>query len=70
MTLWDENANEESVYQIVGADEADIKKGLLSVAAPLARSLVGKRKGECVEVRTPSGTKSYEILSVRFTAPS
>ena len=58
--------NEEVVYQIVGAHEADIKLGRLSVHAPLARALIGKTLGESVEVNSPGGSKSYEIVDVKF----
>jgi transcription elongation factor GreA len=53
-------------YQIVGEDEADIRAGRLSVTAPTARALVGKSEGEVVEVATPGGTRSYEIVAVRL----
>lgn len=66
VVLADEDTGEESTYQIVGADEADIKSGLLSITAPLARALVGKAEGDNVEVTTPGGTKAYEIVSVAF----
>jgi len=66
VVLADEDTDEESTYQIVGADEADIKSGLLSITAPLARALVGKAAGESVEVSTPGGAKAYEIVSVDF----
>jgi transcription elongation factor GreA len=66
VVLADEDTDEESTYQIVGADEADIKSGLLSITAPLARALVGKAAGENVEVSTPGGAKAYEIVSVEF----
>jgi transcription elongation factor GreA len=66
VVLADEDTDEESTYQLVGADEADIKLGLLSITAPLARALVGKSAGENVEVTTPGGTKAYEIVSVVF----
>lgn len=66
VVLADEDTDEESTYQIVGADEADIKSGLLSITAPLARALVGKAAGESVEVSTPGGAKAYEIVSVTF----
>ena len=66
VTLADEETNEKATYQIVGEDEADIKSGKLSVTAPLARALIGKRAGDSVEVVTPAGSKSYEVLSVRF----
>lgn len=62
----DEDTDEKATYQIVGEHEADIKKGLLSVTSPLARALIAKRAGDSVEVTTPNGAKSYEILSVRF----
>lgn len=64
--LIDDDTNEEVVYQIVGSDEFDIKKGLLSITAPLARALIGKKKGDSVEVNTPSGGKSYEITQVEY----
>lgn len=66
VVLADEDTDEESTYQIVGADEADIKAGLLSITAPLARALVGKSAGENIEVTTPGGAKAYEIVSVAF----
>jgi transcription elongation factor GreA len=66
VVLADEDTDEESTYQIVGADEADIKSGLLSITAPLARALVGKAEGDSVEVATPGGAKAYEIVSVAF----
>ncbi|HLT78181.1 MAG TPA: transcription elongation factor GreA [Ferrovibrio sp.] len=66
VVLADEDTDEKSTYQIVGADEADIKAGLLSITAPLARALVGKAEGDSVEVSTPGGTKAYEIVSVAF----
>ena len=62
----DEDTDEESTYRIVSEYEADINKGLLSLGAPLARALIGKSVGESVEVRTPRGEKTYEILSVEF----
>jgi transcription elongation factor GreA len=64
--LVDEATDEESIYQIVGADESDIKAGLLSVDAPLARALITKTVGDTVEVSTPSGFRSYEILKVQY----
>jgi len=64
--LADEDTDEASTYQIVGEHEADIKSGLLSVSSPLARALINKSVGDNVEVTTPNGTKSYEIISVRY----
>lgn len=66
VTLVDEDTDEETTYQIVGADEADIKAGLLSITSPLARALIGKAKGDQVEVTTPGGSKAYEILKVKY----
>jgi transcription elongation factor GreA len=66
VTLADEDTDEEAKYQIVGADESDIAKGLLSITAPLARALIGKSVGDSVEVVTPRGSKSYEIVKIRF----
>ena len=64
--LADEDTDEKITYQIVGADEADIRSGLLSVSSPLGRALIGKSKGESVEVVAPGGARAYEILSVQF----
>lgn len=64
--LVDEETDEESVFQIVGEHEADIKEGRLAITSPLARALISKRSGDSVEVATPKGHKSYEILSVRY----
>ena len=54
------------VYQVVGEDEADIRQGRISVTSPIARALVGKSQGEVVDVAAPGGTRSYEIVAVRF----
>lgn len=62
----DDDSGEEMTYQIVGADESDIKAGLLSITSPLARALVGKAVGDTVEVAAPGGSKAYEIVSVEF----
>ena len=66
VTLADEETDEEQTFQIVGEDEADISQGRLSVTSPLARALIGKRTGESVEVVTPRGAKSYEVVTVAF----
>jgi len=66
VTLADEDVDEEISYTIVGAHESDIRSGLLSVNAPLARALIGKTVGDSIEVTTPSGSKSYEIVNVKF----
>lgn len=66
VTLVDEDSDEERTYQIVGEAEADLERGLLNIRSPLARALIGKDEGDSVDVRTPGGDKSYEIVSVRF----
>jgi transcription elongation factor GreA len=60
------DTDEEARYQIVGADEADINQGLISVSAPLARALIGKSTGDEVVVQLPAGTRRYEIGSIDF----
>ncbi|WBU60253.1 transcription elongation factor GreA [Paracoccus albus] len=64
--LLDEDTDEEKTYQIVGEHEASLEKGLLNLRSPLARALIGKEEGDSVDVQTPGGVRSYEILSVRF----
>ncbi len=66
VTLVDEDTDEEKKYQIVGETEADVKSGRVSVTSPIARALIGKTVGDTVEVNTPGGGKSYEILNVAF----
>jgi transcription elongation factor GreA len=66
VTLADEDSGDEATYQIVGAEEADVEKGRLSVTSPLARALIGKQTGDSVEVTTPRGSKAYEIIRVRY----
>jgi len=66
VTLVDEDTDEKTTYQIVGQHEADINQKLISIAAPLARALIGKKKGDNVEVVTPGGSKAYEIMKVVF----
>jgi len=64
--LADEDTDEESSFQIVGTDEADIKRGRLSITSPLARALIGKVAGDSVDVETPGGHRSYELIDVAF----
>ncbi len=64
--LEDEDSGAKVTYQIVGEDEADIKAGRISVGSPIARALVGKSEGDSVEVATPGGKRSYEIIAVRY----
>jgi len=62
----DEDTNEESTFQIVGTYEANVERGKLSVTSPTARALIGKSIGDSVEVTTPGGSKSYEIIKVNY----
>ena len=66
VNLVDEDTDEERIYQIVGEAEADIERGLLNIRSPLARALIGKDVGDSVEVTTPGGQRSYEILAIRY----
>jgi transcription elongation factor GreA len=66
VTVVDEDTDEEKVWQIVGEYEANIEKGLLNVKSPIARALIGKDEGDSVEVRTPGGDRSYEILKIEY----
>ena len=66
VTLVDEETDEKKTYQIVGEPEADIENGRLNIRSPLARALIGKDEGDSVEVKTPGGQRSYEVLSVRY----
>ncbi|WP_421726467.1 transcription elongation factor GreA [Bauldia sp.] len=66
VTLIDEDTEEKKKYQIVGDVEADVKSGKISISSPIARALIGKGKGETVEVTTPGGARSYEIVSIRY----
>ena len=66
VTLVDEDSDEQAAYQIVGEFEADVKKGKISISSPIARAIIGKKKGDSVEVTTPGGGKSYEILKVKW----
>lgn len=64
--LMDVDTEEESQYQIVGMDEADVKQGMISVLSPLARALIGKKVGDMVTVQSPKGDKEYEILAFLY----
>ena len=61
----DEN-NKKITYKIVGEDEADLKKGMISVTSPISRSLIGKCEGDVVNIKTPSGNIEYEIIEVMY----
>ena len=66
VTIVDEDTDEEKTYQIVGEPEADLEKGLLNIKSPIARALIGKEEGDSIEVRTPGGEKSYEVLNIKY----
>ncbi len=66
LDLEDENSGAKVTYQIVGDDEADIKLGLISISSPIARALIGKEAGDVAEFQAPGGTRSYEIVDVRY----
>lgn len=66
VVLMDEDTEAEQTYQIVGQYEADLEHGLISIQSPMARALIGKAVGDSVEVKSPKGTKSYEILNVEY----
>ena len=64
--LLDLATDKETVYQIVGEDEADIKKGLISFTSPIARALIGKNEGDEIVFSAPGGEKEYEVISVKY----
>src|SRR3954451_12049224 len=66
VTLVDEDTEKKAVWQIVGEPEADAKKGRISITSPLARALIGKKKGASVEVNAPGGAKAYEIIKIEW----
>lgn len=66
VVLDEEDSGEEKRYQIVGVDEADLKEGKISFSSPIARALIGKFVGDVVDVQTPGGLKTYEIVDVRY----
>jgi transcription elongation factor GreA len=66
VTVVDEDTDGEAVYKIVGEDEADVRSGKVSITSPIARAMIGKEEGDVVEVATPGGAKSYEIVKVAW----
>ena len=66
ISLLDDENEKKQTFQIVGSTEADIENGLLNIQSPLARALIGKEIGDSVEVKTPGGTRDYEILDVKY----
>ena len=66
VTVLDEDTEDEATYKIVGDDEADVKAGKISLSSPIARALINKEVGDVVEVNTPGGTRSYELMKVEW----
>jgi transcription elongation factor GreA len=64
--LIDDDTEEEKTYQIVGEYEANLEKGKISITSPIAKALIGKEEGDMVNVATPGGKKTYEVMSVKF----
>jgi transcription elongation factor GreA len=64
--LEDEDSGAKVTYQIVGDDEADLRKGLISISSPIARALIGKSQGDVAEVQAPGGLKHWEVMAVRY----
>ena len=67
VTVVMDDSEQEITYQLIGADETDIERNMISITSPLGRALIGKSKDDYVEVNTPNGAKGYEILQVRYT---
>lgn len=66
LDLLDDRSGQQVTYQIVGDHEADINHGKLSISSPIARALIGRERGDVVEVRVPDGVRQYEILEIRY----
>lgn len=66
VTIADEDTDKESTYKIVGEAEANVEKGMLNIKSPLAQALIGKNEGDSVDVKTPGGVRSFEIISIRW----
>jgi len=66
LDLMDNRNGQEVTYQIVGDHEADITQGKLSISSPIARALIGKERGDIVDVQVPDGVRQYEILDIRY----
>lgn len=64
--IQDEETSEKTTYQIVGVDEADVKKGMISILSPIARAMIGKKKGDAFTVQSPKGDKDYVVLAFEF----
>jgi transcription elongation factor GreA len=66
VNIVDTESDEEAKYQIVGVDEADVKKGMISILSPLARALIGKKVGDTATVQSPKGDKEFEVIAFEF----
>jgi len=66
VTLIDEDTEDEKIYQIVGDQEADVKEGRISISSPIARAMIGKTEGDTIEAKAPGGSRSYEIVTLKF----
>jgi transcription elongation factor GreA len=66
VTLADADSGDEVKYRIVGELEADLKQGKISVTSPIARALIGRSEGDAVTVRSPGGSREYEIQAIEF----
>ncbi len=66
VTLIEMNTGEKKVWQIVGEPEADVHRGLIAVNSPIARALIGREKGETIEVQAPGGSRIYKIENVEW----
>ena len=66
VTMEDVNSGEEKTYRIVGAEEADVSNGSISVTSPVARAIMGKRVDDEVTVKVPKGTRQFEVLEIRY----
>ncbi|MFN4025019.1 MAG: transcription elongation factor GreA [Hyphomonas sp.] len=66
VTIMDVDTEEEQTYKIVGEDEADVKRGKISVTSPIARALIGKEEGDEAEVAAPAGARAYEVVKVVY----
>ncbi len=67
VTLADEETDEKRTYQLVGADEAEVSDGRISITSPVARALIGRKIGDLVHVQTPSGGRSYEVIKINYS---
>jgi transcription elongation factor GreA len=66
VTLEDLDTEEEKTYRIIGDDEANLEDGTISISSPIARGLIGKAVGDETVIKTPSGSRNFEIVDVEF----